>query len=89
LLTEVNNSGVYDLKLMGQLCSEVFSGSEQLSHASMMRHNEHAWRMQLYQLNKLAVAEHSIEKECQIDFKSTTSVARAMNCTNCLVKEAV
>lgn len=61
---EGNNSGVYDLKLMGQLCNEVFSGSGQISHASMLRHNEHAWRMQLYQLNKLAVAEQSIETKC-------------------------
>jgi hypothetical protein len=63
---EGNNSGVCGLKLMGQLCSEIISGSGQISCSSVMRCNEHAWHVHLYQLNKLAVREHSIETECQI-----------------------
>jgi hypothetical protein len=50
----------------------------QTGHAIETRYNELAWRIGLYEPDKLVVIEH------QIHFKNTTVLARMTGCMGCV-----
>jgi hypothetical protein len=68
-------------------CGRVYIG--QTGHSVDIMLNEHRWHIQLEQLDKLVIAEHTIGQRHRIQFHNTSILAAEIRYLDRIVREAI